>query len=272
MLGPCCLRRVCAWGSPVTAQHWLVTEQGRGSLCFHSCCECSQAKMFYVVLILRVINVVLWECKHRKGTGQKKNPKNSGWCGAVRTFLFLTGYGIRGKKLCIKSRVSRGQGAAGKLSRLLAGLGSPRHAAAQQQVPAVVCAHNRGCRGWGGSVGLAVACGGPGSVRHRRGADQRLGALGCSSEQWQEGPGAPSTAQHQPPTRFGTPQKSTQHCNSCQPGSPLMSALCMHGTQGAGCPMQPLRLGCAGGEVGSRLPGCRQSQEAVSGQAFQGRA
>lgn len=68
MLGACCLHRVCAQG--LLSQ--LVTEQGRGSLCFHSCCERSQAKMFYVVLIFRVMNVVLWECKHRKGTGQKK--------------------------------------------------------------------------------------------------------------------------------------------------------------------------------------------------------
>lgn len=186
MLGACCLCRVCARG--LLSQ--LVTEQGRGSLCFHSCCKRSQAKMFYVVLIFRVMNVVLWECKHRKGTGQKKKiSKNSGWCGAVRTFLFLTGYGIGGKKLCIKSCVSRGQGAAGKLSRLLAWLGSPRRAAAQQQVPAAVCAHSRGCRAWGGSAGLAVASRGLGSVRHRQGVDQRVGALGCSSEQWQEGPG-----------------------------------------------------------------------------------
>lgn len=71
MLGACCLHRVCAQG--LLSQ--LVTEQGRGSLCFHSCCERSQAKMFYVVLIFRVMNVVLWECKHRKGTGQKKKSK-----------------------------------------------------------------------------------------------------------------------------------------------------------------------------------------------------
>lgn len=110
----------------------------------------------------------------------------------------------------------RGQGAAGKLSRLLAWLGSPRRAAAQQQVPAAVCAHSRGCRAWGGSAGLAVASRGLGSVRHRQGVDQRVGALGCSSEQWQEGPGARSTARHQPPNRFGTPQKGVQHCSSCQ--------------------------------------------------------
>lgn len=71
-----------------------------------------------------------------------------------------------------------------------------------------------------------------------------------------------------PPTGLGHHRKAFSIVAPARAPSDVRSVQ----AQGAGCPMQPLRLGCAGGEVGSRLPGCRQSQEAVSGQAFQGRA